>query len=148
MANPNGRPALPPEQHLAQSIVMIPFSGCHIWTKGLNSSGYGTTKQHGKYISAHRLAWQVKHGPIPEGMHLMHSCDVRTCVNPEHLSLGTHADNMGDKAAKGRAARKLDIDKVLLIRSDNRNYGQIAKDFAVSADTVGKIKRRMIWAHV
>ena len=69
--------------------------------------GYGRfcigSEQHA-HVRAHRFSWELANGPIPDGLNALHSCDNRPCVNPEHLFLGTHGDNVKDKVAKGRAA--------------------------------------------
>lgn len=84
-------------------------SGCHIWkgysvkSNGLESHRYGRLGVNGKKVLAHRFAWEQYRGPIPEGMCVLHRCDVTLCCNPEHLFLGTHADNMADMKNKGRA---------------------------------------------
>lgn len=84
-----------------------PLSGCHIW-HGPLKAGYGRLvcqNRTGYAQYAHRIAWEVKHGPIPDGMILRHRCNVRRCVNPDHLALGTRADNNADtKAARLRLA--------------------------------------------
>lgn len=96
-----------PDYILANSMP-IPFAGCWIWMRGRIYSGYGTISINSKKTLVHRVSWTVFRSPIPDGMHVLHSCDVRSCVNPDHLWLGTHADNMRDRKAKGgysRAAR-------------------------------------------
>src|SRR5690554_4431436 len=74
---------------------------CWLWIGRLNYSGYGVfTTRVG--IRAHRFSWELHNGKIPDGMHVLHKCDVRHCVNPSHLFLGNHKDNMNDMIRKGR----------------------------------------------
>jgi hypothetical protein len=80
--------------------------GCHVWTGAHNVWGYGRLKIGGKMYSAHRVAWEFTNGPIPGGLFVLHRCDNRHCVNPEHLFLGTQLDNVHDMHAKNRQARR------------------------------------------
>ena len=80
-------------------------SGCHVWTGARNVWGYGRVHWGGKMYSAHRVAWKFAHGAIPDGKFVLHRCDNRGCVNPDHLFLGTAKDNARDMVAKGRGAR-------------------------------------------
>src|SRR5438445_9786749 len=92
-------------QRLAYYSKPEPLTGCHIWQGHDNGDGYGCLRYQGRYHPAHRLAWSLKHGPIPKGMIICHRCNVRRCVNPDHLVLGTRADNNADtKAARLRLA--------------------------------------------
>lgn len=75
---------------------------CIEWQGWHTKAGYGQLTRDGKKIYAHRDAWEKANGPIPKGMHVLHRCDNPPCVNPEHLFLGTHTDNMHDMIAKGR----------------------------------------------
>lgn len=77
-------------------------SDCWIWIGGLNSKGYGCLSVEGKIESASHVSWELNFGPIPDGFDVLHKCDTPRCVNPDHLFLGTHTDNMQDKVKKGR----------------------------------------------
>lgn len=76
---------------------------CWLWTGCIHRLGYGHFRVGRKLVSAHRFAYSAFVGPIPEGAVVCHACDVRHCVNPEHLWLGTQQDNVRDMWAKGRA---------------------------------------------
>lgn len=82
--------------------IAVSPSGCHEWQLGKTQSGYGKLKFSGKDIHAHRLAWLKFRGPIPSGMWVLHHCDNKGCVNPEHLFLGDAAANVHDMISKGR----------------------------------------------
>lgn len=77
---------------------------CWVWTAHRRHHGYGAFFLNGKAQSAHRVAWELTYGPIPSGRSVLHACDNPPCVRPEHLSLGTHTDNMRDASSKGRLA--------------------------------------------
>ena|SRR5688572_8536796 len=81
-------------------------SNCWQWRASITSAGYGKFgAARGRFIDAHRFSWQHHFGEVPSGLLVCHRCDNKLCVNPEHLFLGTHADNMRDMVEKGRAAR-------------------------------------------
>ncbi len=77
---------------------------CWLWTTSTFGSGYGQFKLEPRNLRAHRVAWEITHGCVPDGLFVLHRCDNRRCVNPAHLWLGTHKDNMADMQRKGRAA--------------------------------------------
>lgn len=77
-------------------------STCWEWTGSRMTRGYGQFWYLGAPAGAHRVAYTLSHGPIPEGQHILHRCDNRLCCNPDHLSAGSHADNMQDAASKKR----------------------------------------------
>lgn len=98
-------------------------NGCWIWRGSVISGGYGDVDEriHGKRvfrIRAHRLSWELANGPIPDGLHVCHKCDNPPCVNPDHLFLGTDADNSADKLAKGRQPRGAKAGPAKLIDSE------------------------------
>lgn len=85
-------------------------NGCWIWTGASRGVGYGAIMLHGRVIDAHRASWLLHRGPIPEGHVVMHTCDVRSCVNPDHLRTGTYQENWQDGVAKGRlTVRKVPV---------------------------------------
>lgn len=76
--------------------------GCWLWQATLNENGYGVFHFQGRNRLAHRAAWTMLRGPIPSGLVVLHSCDTPSCVNPDHLRLGTVLENVRDMDAKGR----------------------------------------------
>ena len=114
---------VPVRERFEAKYIPEPMSGCWLWTAMLDTKGYGRIQIERRSTAAHRLAWELFVGPIPEDLLVLHKCDVRSCVNPGHLWLGTNDDNMKDMVRKGRSPRgarnawsKLDRAAVLEIR--------------------------------
>lgn len=134
---------------------------CWLWTAGKSPHGYGNHQLNGRKVVAHRFAYELTYGRIPDGLLVCHRCDVRACVNPEHLFLGTHTDNMQDMIAKGRKVvhagtssrwAKLSEDDVLEIRSlydqGGFTHRTLAKRFGVQPSTISMIMSRQNWKHI
>lgn len=100
---PTGRKPIDVAERMSGFIEKRDPRECWPW-RGSTSSGYGKVHLSGRSVSVHRLAYMLAHqiSTIPDGMHVLHSCDRPTCVNPAHLRLGTHAENMADRSARGR----------------------------------------------
>ena len=144
-----------------ENYIPEPNSGCFIWLGALNKEGgYGRTSQGARSDGrprnrrVHRLMYEKEIGPIPDGLDVLHRCDNPVCVNPEHLFLGTHADNMKDCADKGRLPdrrgqkapnAKLTADQVTAIRASTRSQRAIAKDFGITQAAVSLIKTGRTW---
>lgn len=96
-----------PMNRLYENSIPIPESGCLIWLGGIDRSGYGFLSIGGRKTKAHRLAWEVAYGKIPEGLCVCHHCDVPLCVRPDHLFLGSHRENMSDLAKKGYLKKRM-----------------------------------------
>lgn len=140
-----------------ERYIPEPNSGCWLWTGTMTKTGYGAISINGSVNKAHRVSWTLHCGEIPEGMSVCHKCDVPVCVNPDHLFLGTHAENMGDMARKGRAGQKgnknprnvkVTHDQVRAIYHDRRPISSIAADYGITNTSVSNIKRRITWQHL
>lgn len=117
-----------------------PNSGCYLWFGATNVDGYGRFNLNGKIENAHRAAFMQANGRIPAGMLVLHSCDNRACVNPEHLRLGSDADNAKDKIKRLRVPRKISDADVEEIRAASGRYRDIADAYGISASYVSLIK--------
>ena len=118
-----------------------PCGECIRWTGRIQPNGYGQFRLNGKTQYAHRAAYTLFNGEIPEGCVVMHSCDSRWCVNPSHLTLGTQADNLIDMTRKGRHSKiVIPNDRIEGIRNDTRSSYVIAREWGVNPSTIQKIK--------
>lgn len=142
------------ERFWASLAPQDPVTGCIECGTG----GHGQIRRDGTKIGTHCLAYELKHGPIPPGMKVCHTCDNPPCCNPDHLFLGTDADNAADRDAKGRQAKGASHGRAKLAEADvveirrrltaGESQSSIAKVFGVSQATVGKIKTGKHWSHL
>lgn len=127
---------------------------CWEWTAGLFARGYGCFHVNGRSMRAHRVAYEMTHGAIPDGLVVCHACDNRRCVNPTHLFLGTQGDNIRDAKAKGRLrttrgmasplAKFTDeqIARVIELREAGWSNLAIAEETGISSSYVSRLGRR------
>lgn len=108
----------PLSERLWALIMPEPNSGCWLWMGWLHKDDYGCLRYHGRRILAHRASWMAYRGPIPSDKCVLHKCDVPQCVNPDHLFLGTHIDNMEDMKNKNRHFSRLSISQVREIKTE------------------------------
>ena len=155
------KPGSPVTKEFLEELAVKDGSGCWLWPRAVSKGGYGVLrigKAPGKLLYLHRLTWTVWNGTIPDSIMVLHRCDVRRCFNPDHLFLGTHADNMKDALNKGRichgedhADAILTEKQVLEIRhhyDDGKRICDIAKKLSMKYGTVSCVARRINWKHV
>lgn len=134
--------------------------GCWVWNRCLNNMGYGKICVGNYAIElAHRVSYELHVGPIPANMFVLHKCDNPACCNPEHLFVGTQADNMRDASRKGRVSRKglmgIEHGRAQLTEADVRHIrqspiscGKLATRYGLSATQIYRIKKRQLWRHL
>lgn len=152
-----GRPKTNVARLLAENVMPIPECGCMIWM-GSQVHDYGQLSHNFRTVRAHKASYELANGPVPKGLQVLHKCDVRLCVNPEHLYAGTHNDNMRDRQSRDRQAKgerckkTLRAESVLSIRERHRvdgvSYTQMAKEYGVSDTTIHAIINRRTWKHI
>jgi HNH endonuclease len=137
-------------------------SGCIEWTRARTAGGYGRFYLKGLQAYSHRIAWIVKHGRIPAGMCVCHKCDNPPCLNPDHLFLGTHKDNIRDASRKGllpgnrtmgsaKPQAKLNEHSVALIRELRLRGASVAglsTQFNISKSQMRRVVNGYSWKHV
>lgn len=156
LGNPVGLPFLPSDE--ARFWAKVRRAGdvdCWLWTAGVFRNGYGQfriqlpgAEGKQKTVLAHRVAFQLSHGSIPVGAHILHSCDNRRCVNPAHLFDGDHTANMRDAAAKGRlavphqnaqAVSDADVRTILSLVASGAKQCDVAKRYGVTPSHISQL---------
>jgi len=141
------------------------MDGCWLWTGSTDGHGYGSIGkggQRGPLLKAHRVSWEIHRGPVPDGMEVCHHCDNPPCTNPDHLFLGTQADNMADAARKGRTRNtpfrgeanghaifsEIDIRAIRQAHATGVGVKALGRLYGTSHTNIGFIVRRETWRHV
>jgi HNH endonuclease len=127
---------------------------CHRWQGAVTDSGYGS---FGKYL-AHRASYEAFVGPIPEGIQVNHACDLRLCINPSHLHLGTHQSNSAEMVERGRSCKgsrngsavinEQIVSEILQLLAEGRKQWWVAEWYGVHFDVVSRIALGQRWQHV
>lgn len=137
-----------------------PWGDCWLWVGRLDKDGYGECKSvcNKRTWKAHRFSYHLANGGIPEGLMVRHRCDVRNCINPKHLKLGTVVDNSADMKARNRSLRgernptaKLNDEKVIEIRrraASGEKKIRLAEEFGVTDVAISDICNGKVWTHV
>jgi len=144
---------------LLSGCTFDPDTGCWLWNRYINANGRGSMKMGGKTYLVHRASYILHKGPIPDGLLVCHSCDVKHCVNPHHLWVGTQKDNIQDCVRKGRVANrngernpqsKLTQEEVLLIRElyPSMTGYALAEKFNVKPPTIYGILQNRRWKYL
>ena len=141
-------------QRFESKVSPEPNCGCWLWTGRTNDDGYGRVTILKKVFPAHRMAWTFYRGVIPDEVHVLHRCDVRTCVNPDHLWLGSQTDNIRDMDIKNRrrpasgienGKSKFTVSEVLNIRSKRLSAREFATLYHVDRSTIYRVWRGVTW---
>lgn len=153
------KPLATPEERFWSAVEKS--DDCWTWKRALNHvrGGYGCFNAGGrKMIGAHRFSWTLHYGPIPEGLFVLHRCDNPPCVRPDHLFLGTHAENMADMEAKGRRpvgerayqAKLTDADVVAIRNAADagERHADIAKRYGTGRSHISQIAGGTTWTHI
>lgn len=156
-------------EKLMKNVSKDPETGCWEWMASKNAGGYGRIRAKNTMCLAHRISWEIFCGDIPRGLCVCHKCDNPSCVNPDHLFIGTRQDNMDDMLKKGRYVKgktykgiecpirgslsprsKLTEKDVIEIRrrykEGNASYRSLAKEFGVCYRNIACIIKKKMWA--
>lgn len=150
----------PLEIRLIEGMKVNPVTGCHEWQRSINRGFYASIGYKGATMLVHRASYMAFKGEIPEGMLVLHSCDNRICINPDHLRIGNQTDNMRDRSERGRCASQRgskhgraklndgDVRQIMQRISNNERDYQIAKHYSVTASNINSIRSGVSWNHI
>lgn len=151
------KPKMPLIARFYQKVKVGKPNECWEWQGATIQNGYGQIGKGSKVYYAHRISYELHHGPIPEGMYVCHSCDNRRCVNPNHLWVGTAADNMMDASQKNRLNpvcgeashhAKLTSDAVIRLRTGQMAREEAIRAFGVNSEAIRLVLRGKTWKHL
>jgi hypothetical protein len=157
---PGSYPFIPLETRFWKHVHKGYGKACWIWVGSAHGRGYGSILVEGKYELAHRVSWRLSKGPIPDGLWVLHKCDVRRCVRPDHLFLGDAVANNADMWSKGRGPRldgeqnpraKLCLRDVRTIRkayARGITRQQLAKKYKLDWSTIDDLVKGKTWKNV
>ena len=138
--------------------LKIQKNKCWEWTGTLNKKGYGVVRIQGVNFTAHRLSWLLFNGGGWRGLQVLHRCDNRKCINPNHLFLGTNADNLADRQAKGRQSRgekhptaklkEFEVKEIRRLVSVGMEIAKIAQNYNVHWSTIYNMIKGKTWKHI
>jgi len=166
-----GQRVIPPKERIESNSIPVTETGCWLWLGGVK--GHAPLRQYGnitvgsrkeggrRTVSAHRFSYETYIGPIPEGMFVCHKCDVPSCVNPDHLFVGTRQDNVDDRERKGRndtsgiikrgedhlqsKLTQVQVDHIKINIKKRGDIARLAKEFGVSYKTISDINMGKTW---
>lgn len=143
---PKGVYARKPLKERFEAKVKKMENGCHEWQSTLHRDGYGKFWHETGQVQAHRMSYQIHHGEVPDGMWVLHRCDNRKCVNPEHLYLGDAKQNAQDMHNRGRAVGRLvygveAVERARQLYAEGRSQQSIADELGIHQTTISKYIR-------
>jgi len=152
-----GSPYVSRHERLLSNSASADERGCWNWQGYRDKKGYGRCEDASGEVLAHRLSYMEFVGPIPSGLHILHSCDNPSCINPGHLRAGTNDDNMADRVERDRSHKpkgvlnckaKLTDDDVRTIRASGLSRAELSLIYGVAPTSISNIRLRRTWQHV
>lgn len=149
------KPGLVTKEYLLSCCKIDPTTGCWVWQKGKSAGGYGAIRENNRIALAHRRAYELWVGSIPDGLFVCHKCDNPPCFNPDHLFLGTDQDNQDDCYKKGRMPlgpdrpnAKLSPSQIKEIRASAATLQELSKTYGVGQTTLFRVRNYITYRNV